>query len=75
MAKEPDLRAIEAWSYYREILNRSEIARRLGITPVAVHNWRVVPEARLQAVSDILGIPAKRLRPDLDPVEAPWNEI
>lgn len=76
MANEPDPRAVSVWSRYREILNRSELARRLGISPVSVHNWRVVPEARLQAVADILGLPPERLRPDLfPPTEAPWNNL
>ena len=75
MAREPDPRALAVWARYREIINRSELARRLGISPVSVHNWRVVPEARLKAVADIIGVQPERLRPDLFPSDAPWNAL
>ena len=70
-------RAIAVWAKYREIINRSELARRLGISSVSVHNWRVVPEPRLAKVSQILGVPMEVLRPDLAQflVENPWEDI
>ena len=44
----------------------SALARRLGISRQAVSKWRKVPKRRLQAVAGATGIPAARLRPDLD---------
>lgn len=75
MARELDPRAIAVWTRYREILNRSELARRLGLSPVSVHNWKAVPITRLDAVSAATGIPAELLRPDLFPADTPWETL
>jgi len=78
MAKETyDLRAIAVWAKYRELINRAELARQLGISGVSVHNWKVVPEQRLQKVSDILGVAMETLRPDLVNFlpEDPWEDL
>ena len=78
MAKENyDLRAVAVWAKYRELINRAELARRLGITGVSVHNWKIVPEQRLKKVSEILGVPMEVLRPDLDNFlpEDPWENL
>jgi hypothetical protein len=77
MAKEADPRAVAVWSKYRELINRAELARRIGITSVSVHNWRVVPEGRLVAVSKVIGVPPERLRPDLAPYLSldPWENL
>lgn len=77
MSRTPDdPRAISAWSRYRKMLNLSAVARELGISPVSVFNWRVVPETRLDAVSRAVGIPAQKLRPDIRERQAsamPWE--
>jgi len=73
-----DPRALAVWSKYRVMVNRAELARRLGISGVSVHNWRVVPEHRLADVSHALGVPMDRLRPDLAdnlPGPSPWDEL
>lgn len=43
------------------------LARRLHITPQAVSLWGRVPIERVNAVSEITGIPAHDLRPDIFP--------
>ena len=70
-----DKRALAVWRYYRKLLNCAELARRLGISPVSIHYWRIVPEARLKRVSKILGVPMEVLRPDLADylTEDPWE--
>jgi hypothetical protein len=42
----------------------SELAFKLGIRPQATHLWHQVPLNRVSIVSDILGIPKSRIRPD-----------
>jgi len=74
MANKYDPRAVAIWSRYRELINRAELARQIGISPVSIHNWRVVPEGRVHAVSKVLGVPADRLRPDLAPYLDPWED-
>lgn len=41
------------------------LARRLKISPQAVHSWRRIPAERVVAVERITGIPREELRPDL----------
>ena len=42
------------------------IASKLGdLTPQAVSQWRRVPQGRVRKISELTGIPAKELRPDL----------
>lgn len=64
--KPDDPRALSAWARFRRMLNLSELARELEISPVSVFNWRTVPEKRLEAVAQATGIPAARLRPDVN---------
>lgn len=77
MSRKPDdPRAISAWSRYRKMLNLSALARELGISPVSVFNWRMVPDTRVEAVSRAVGIPVQQLRPDLRKRQAdllPWE--
>lgn len=78
MAKEKyDPRAAAVWSKYRELINRAELARRLGISNVSIHYWRVVPENRLMQVSKILGVSPETLRPDLSQFipNDPWEDF
>lgn len=72
MSRDFDHRAIAAWTRYRRMLNLSALARELGISPVSVASWPVVPETRLTAVAEAVGIPAEKLRPDL-PGMMPWE--
>ena len=54
--------------------NLAEIGRRLGISRQAIAGWRAVPAEWVRQLSDVTGIPAWRLRPDLydaPPPEAP----
>jgi len=43
------------------------LARKLGIHPEAIQQWKCVPAERLQAVAEITGLPQHVLRPDLFP--------
>lgn len=48
-------------------VDRSQLARDLGITTGAVWQWRRVPAERVIDVSRLTGIPREELRPDLYP--------
>jgi len=45
------------------------LARALGVTKGAVHQWTRVPAERVLAVEAATGVPRQQLRPDLYPVE------
>lgn len=45
----------------------SSLAKALGLTPSAVHQWGEVPAERVLEVERITGIPKSQLRPDLYP--------
>lgn len=45
--------------------NKSELARRLGVTHQAVQQWTVIPLRNLLEVERVTGVPRKILRPDL----------
>lgn len=48
----------------------SELARRLHVSPQALHEWRrrgLVPVGRVLDVETITGIPRHELRPDIYP--------
>lgn len=50
----------------------TELARRIGITPEAVCQWRGrVPVNRVIAVEAATGVPRERLRPDVFAVPRP----
>jgi DNA-binding transcriptional regulator YdaS (Cro superfamily) len=44
---------------------RYQLAKALGITPGAVHQWKKCPPARAADVSRLTGIPVTELRPDV----------
>jgi len=58
------LEELRAWGE-REGHNSSAIARMLGIKRQAVSSWQRIPAERVRQVSQLTGIPAWRLRPDL----------
>ncbi|MCC0806528.1 helix-turn-helix domain-containing protein [Methylobacterium sp. W2] len=44
------------------------LARKMGVTPQAVHQWRKIPPLRVLEVERITGISRSDLRPDLYPI-------
>jgi len=42
-----------------------ELARRLGISPSSILEWRRIPSDRILQVESVTGISRKKLRPDL----------
>jgi len=42
-----------------------ELARRLGVSPSALLQWRRIPSHRIKQVESVTKIPRRRLRPDL----------
>ncbi len=59
----------------REALRRAggipEVARRMGVRRQAIYQWPRVPADRAAALSEMSGVPAWRLRPDIFPAPAP----
>lgn len=59
------------------IINRaggaSRIAAACGIDRRAVYQWKWVPADRLRVVSELSGIPAHQLRPDIIPDPSKQN--
>jgi DNA-binding transcriptional regulator YdaS (Cro superfamily) len=45
--------------------NKSELARRLGITVQSIQQWKKIPAERLVDIERVTGIPREELRPDL----------
>lgn len=45
----------------------TELARRLGVVPSAVTQWRRVPARHVLRIAALTGIPAAELRPDMAP--------
>lgn len=58
-AKEALKKAIEKMG------GQSALARRLGISPQSVQQWKRVPLRRVKRVSQITGIPREELAPEL----------
>nr|WP_244483175.1 Cro/CI family transcriptional regulator [Rhizobium sp. Leaf383] len=48
-----------------------ELARRVGVTPQAVSQWKAVPYNRVLAVERASGVHRSTLRPDIYPIEVP----
>ena len=57
------LRAVESVGSY------AALARALGVTKGAVHQWTRVPAERVLAVEAVTGVPRQQLRPDIYPTE------
>lgn len=47
-----------------------ELARRIGVSPQALSQWKVVPTGRVLAVESATGVSRTELRPDIYPAEA-----
>ncbi|HVI61490.1 MAG TPA: YdaS family helix-turn-helix protein [Bradyrhizobium sp.] len=47
------------------------LARKLGIRPHAIEQWKCIPTEQLQAIARITGLPQHVLRPDLFDVSEP----
>jgi DNA-binding transcriptional regulator LsrR (DeoR family) len=62
MDQEEEL-AKSAWEHYRQVLNLSEIARRLNISRSLISQWKAIPSHQLSSVVKITGIPREKLRP------------
>jgi DNA-binding transcriptional regulator YdaS (Cro superfamily) len=43
------------------------LARALGVTRAAIHQWRRIPAERVISVEKATGVPRHELRPDLYP--------
>lgn len=41
------------------------LASALGIRPPSIYSWRDIPPRRVLRISEITGIPASELRPDI----------
>ncbi len=50
------------------------LARRVGVTPQALSQWRRVPPRRVLDVERASGVPRHALRPDLYPQEEASND-
>lgn len=46
-------------------LRATDLAKRIGVTPQAVLQWKVVPADRVLTVEEITGISRHELRPDI----------
>lgn len=44
---------------------QSALARKLGIRPQSVQQWKVVPFKRIKKVSAVTGIPREELAPEI----------
>ena len=45
--------------------NRLRVAKALKLSPTAVYQWKQIPVGRVRRLSELTGIPASELRPDL----------
>jgi len=48
-----------------------ELARRIGVTPQALSQWKSIPSGRVLAIERASGVHRTILRPDLYPIELP----
>lgn len=69
-----DKKAQDAWLKVRPRTRIAELARYLSVKPAAVSKWRHVPEDRVDAVANFLGVAREVLRPDLYPPD-PWAQL
>lgn len=74
--KPADPRAVKAWRKYKPNFfgTRTDkhiraLAKHVGVTQAAVSKWNQVPDFRLKATAEFLGVEPRELRPDLFP---PW---
>lgn len=65
--------AVRAWRKHRPTALKA-LAEYLGISVPAVSKWPYVPESRLAAVADFMGLSLRDLRPDLYPPD-PWSAL
>ena len=65
-AMKRDQLAIDAWSYFKKILNLAAVGERVGVTRQALAQWPQVPTNRVRDVEVATGIRWQWLRPDLD---------
>ena len=60
------IEALVAWEVLRVKINKTELARYLGISHVNLSAWRAIPDKYVDDVSAFLDIPVSKLRPDKD---------
>lgn len=72
-----DPRAVRAWKEHRtKAIPIKPLADTLDISKPAISKWRQVPESRLSAVAEYLGLSKSDLRPDIyAPPASPWAEL
>lgn len=72
-----DPRAVRAWQTHRLKARPLKLfAARLNISQPAISKWRQVPEDKLEATAEFLGLQPADLRPDLQaPAPMPWAEL
>jgi DNA-binding transcriptional regulator YdaS (Cro superfamily) len=51
-----------------------QFAKRIGVTPQAISQWRRVPALRVLQVEAISGVPRHELRPDIYPPPVPLTQ-
>lgn len=63
----PSPEALEAVEAFRaeQWGKLADIGKELGISKQAISGWRAIPAEWVRQLSDVTGIPAWRLRPDL----------
>jgi DNA-binding transcriptional regulator YdaS (Cro superfamily) len=67
--KKKNKQSFDAAAYIKEHRLGAVIARDLGITRQAPHQWRRIPATRAIAVAKLLGVSRHMLRPDVFPDE------
>lgn len=52
---------------------RRALAQQLGLTKLAIREWKRVPIQHVRRVSEITGLPPHDIRPDIFPVVRPLS--